>query len=240
MTLLRLGLVVPIWIGGLKFADYEADSIVPLVANSPLMSFVYHHPAPEYHAYMNKECELITAHRPWHESYGTYTFSHLLGAVIVALGLLIATHWGATAYYMVSVWNRQCAPLVHISGTRKGKPALALRIHKCVLLLNALDGACSELKPDRRFNEFRELKKRKCELRWVSGLFVIILLRKGPGLAHCALVVVDLIRGVRQEARIYEVGTEKAWFHYRHTDARGLNSAYKASVMPSTANFIDP
>jgi uncharacterized membrane protein YkgB len=93
MTLLRLGLVVVlIWIGGLKFANYEADSIVPLVANSPLMSFVYHHPAPEYRAYMNKEGELVPAHRAWQESNGTYTFSHVLGTVIVALGLLIATH----------------------------------------------------------------------------------------------------------------------------------------------------
>ena len=39
MGMLRLGLVVVlVWIGGLKFADYEADSIVPLVANIPLMS----------------------------------------------------------------------------------------------------------------------------------------------------------------------------------------------------------
>ena len=36
MGLLRLGLVVVlVWIGGLKFAKYEADGIVPLVANSP-------------------------------------------------------------------------------------------------------------------------------------------------------------------------------------------------------------
>ena len=94
MTLLRLGLmIVLVWIGGLKFADYEADSIVPLVANSPLMSFAYHHPAPEYRAYMNKEGELVPAHRAWQESNGTYFFSQVLGAVIVALGLLIATHW---------------------------------------------------------------------------------------------------------------------------------------------------
>src|SRR5882724_407901 len=60
MGLLRLGLVVVlVWIGGLKFAKYEADSIVPLVANSPLMSFFYHHPAPEYRPYMNREGELI-------------------------------------------------------------------------------------------------------------------------------------------------------------------------------------
>ena len=38
MGLLRVGLIVVLfWIGGLKFADYEADGIVPLVANSPLM-----------------------------------------------------------------------------------------------------------------------------------------------------------------------------------------------------------
>jgi uncharacterized membrane protein YkgB len=45
LGLVRLGLVVVlVWIGGLKFARYEADGIVPLVANSPLMSFFYHHP----------------------------------------------------------------------------------------------------------------------------------------------------------------------------------------------------
>src|SRR5579863_5190028 len=68
MALLRLGLVVVlVWIGGLKFARYEADSIVPLVANSPLMGFFYAHPAPEYRPYMNKEGELNPAHRQWHE-----------------------------------------------------------------------------------------------------------------------------------------------------------------------------
>ena len=56
MGLLRVGLVIVLlWIGGLKFAGYEADSIVPLVANSPLTSFLYHHPAPEYKHYTNKK-----------------------------------------------------------------------------------------------------------------------------------------------------------------------------------------
>jgi uncharacterized membrane protein YkgB len=72
MALLRLGLIIVLcWIGGLKFADYEADGIVPLVANSPLMSFFYHYPAPDYRQYMNKEGELIPAHRQWNESNGT-------------------------------------------------------------------------------------------------------------------------------------------------------------------------
>ena len=93
MGLLRLGLVIVLlWIGGLKFANYEADSIVPLVANSPAMSFFYHHPAPEYKQYMNKEGELNAAHRAWHERNGTYPFSHGLGIAIVLIGLLIALH----------------------------------------------------------------------------------------------------------------------------------------------------
>jgi uncharacterized membrane protein YkgB len=93
MGLLRLGLVIVLcWIGGLKFADYEADGIVPLVANSPLMSFFYRYPAPEYRQHMNKEGEVIPAHQQWNESNGTYSFSHGLGVVIVLIGVLIATY----------------------------------------------------------------------------------------------------------------------------------------------------
>jgi uncharacterized membrane protein YkgB len=93
MGLLRFGLVlVLLWIGGLKFAKYEADGIVPLVANSPLMSFFYHHPAPEYQHFMNREGELNPAHRAWHETNGTYPFAIGLGIVIVSIGVLIALH----------------------------------------------------------------------------------------------------------------------------------------------------
>ena len=94
MTMLRVALVVVLlWIGGLKFADYEADSIVPLVANSPVMSFSYSHPAPDYRKYTNKEGERVQAHQEWHRSNRTYTFSHMLGCVILLIGLLIALHW---------------------------------------------------------------------------------------------------------------------------------------------------
>jgi reactive chlorine resistance protein C len=38
----RYGLVIVLlWIGGMKFTAYEAESIKPLVANSPLMSWAY-------------------------------------------------------------------------------------------------------------------------------------------------------------------------------------------------------
>ena len=93
VTILRCGLVLVLfWIGGLKFARYEADSIVPLIANSPAMSFVYTHPAPVYRGYMNKEGELVPSHRAWHEANRTYPVSHALGVVIVALGIMIALH----------------------------------------------------------------------------------------------------------------------------------------------------
>ena len=40
--LMRYGLVVVVaWIGAMKFTAYEANGIQPLVANSPLMSWVY-------------------------------------------------------------------------------------------------------------------------------------------------------------------------------------------------------
>ena len=45
-------LIIFVWIGGLKFWNYEAEGIVPFVANSPFMSFFYAENAPEYKEYM--------------------------------------------------------------------------------------------------------------------------------------------------------------------------------------------
>ncbi|OJH40047.1 DUF417 family protein [Cystobacter ferrugineus] len=93
MTMSRLGLVtVLLWIGGLKAFPYEADGIVPFVANSPVMSFFYSAPPSEYRAHMNKEGERVEANRRWHEANGTYRFAWGLGSVIVLLGLLVAAH----------------------------------------------------------------------------------------------------------------------------------------------------
>jgi reactive chlorine resistance protein C len=62
----RYGLVVVIgWIGALKFADYEAHQIAPLVANSPFMGWLYGF-MPEY------------------------TFSALLGVFEVTAAILLA------------------------------------------------------------------------------------------------------------------------------------------------------
>ena len=48
-------LIIFVWIGGLKFCNYEAEGIVPFVANSPFMSFFYAKKAPEYKEYKLKE-----------------------------------------------------------------------------------------------------------------------------------------------------------------------------------------
>ena len=93
MGMLRLGLVVVLlWIGGLKFASYEADGIVPLVANSPLMSFLYRRPAPEYRQHMNQEGQVVPGNERWNQSNGTYPVSYGLGVLIVSIGIMIALY----------------------------------------------------------------------------------------------------------------------------------------------------
>lgn len=89
----RIGLIVVlVWIGGLKVAKYEADGIVPFVANSPFMSFFYKAPPGEYKEYRNPEGKLVPENRAWHEMNGTYPFALGLGAVIVFYGILLCLH----------------------------------------------------------------------------------------------------------------------------------------------------
>jgi reactive chlorine resistance protein C len=62
----RYGLVVVIgWIGALKFMDFEAHQIAPLVANSPFMGWLY-------------------------DLMSEKTFSNLLGVVEVSAAILLA------------------------------------------------------------------------------------------------------------------------------------------------------
>lgn len=90
LKLIRIAiLVVFVWIGGLKFTHYEADGIVPFVANSPFMSFFYAKEAPEYKDYKNKEGELVPKNRAWHETNRTYVFSYGLGILIMDIGILV-------------------------------------------------------------------------------------------------------------------------------------------------------
>ncbi len=92
LVVTRLGLmIVLLWIGGLKAFKYEADGIIPFVANSPVMSFFLADP-DNYKAHRNPEGALVPENRAWHERNGTYAFSYGLGAVIVLYGLLLGLH----------------------------------------------------------------------------------------------------------------------------------------------------
>ncbi len=87
-NLMRIAIfIVMVWIGGLKAFQYEADGIVPFVANSPLMSFFYNNP-DEYKDHKNKEGEMVKMNIEWHTQNGTYLFSYILGATIIVIGLL--------------------------------------------------------------------------------------------------------------------------------------------------------
>ena len=93
VNLIRVAiLVIFVWIGGLKFWNYEAEGIVPFVANSPFMSFFYNKAAPEYKEYKLKEGEFNEVKHQWHMENNTYSFSHGLGILIMAIGIL--TFWG--------------------------------------------------------------------------------------------------------------------------------------------------
>ena len=88
----RAGLIVVLfWIGGLKIYRYEADGIVPFVANSPLMKFFYTDP-DNYKPYMNPEGALVPSNRSWHEANRTYEFAIGLGSVIVIYGVMLSLH----------------------------------------------------------------------------------------------------------------------------------------------------
>ena len=81
-------LIIFLWIGGLKFWNYEAEGIVPFVANSPFMSFFYNKEAPEYKDYKLKEGEFDAAKHQWHVENNTYGFSYGLGTLIMTIGVL--------------------------------------------------------------------------------------------------------------------------------------------------------
>lgn len=99
--LIRIAIFIVMgWIGGLKAFQYEADGIVPFVANSPFMSFFYPHSnatvknqegkqVREYTLYKNPEGKTVQKNINWHQENGTYYFSYGLGAVIVLIGTFV-------------------------------------------------------------------------------------------------------------------------------------------------------
>jgi uncharacterized membrane protein YkgB len=89
VALLRLSIaIVFLWIGLLKFVPYEADSITPLVANSPFLSYFYKYPE-QYKSHLTKEGQFLPAEREWQRANGTYAFSDGLGTVEISIALLV-------------------------------------------------------------------------------------------------------------------------------------------------------
>ncbi|HVJ54385.1 MAG TPA: DUF417 family protein [Aliidongia sp.] len=100
MNAIRIAIaIIFLWIGALKFVSYEADSITPFVANSPVMSFFHEHPA-EHKAHLTHEGELKPAERLWRAGSD---ISRGLGAVELAIG-------GLTPFVMLSFLVRPPRP----------------------------------------------------------------------------------------------------------------------------------
>lgn len=89
IDLIRVAIfIIFLWIGALKFYDYEAEGIVPFVANSPFMRFFYKFKAPAYKDYKLKEGEADARKHAWHVENRTYSFSKGLGILIMTIGTL--------------------------------------------------------------------------------------------------------------------------------------------------------
>ncbi|MGH1588678.1 reactive chlorine resistance membrane protein RclC [Methylobacterium phyllosphaerae] len=106
--------VIFVWIGALKFALYEADSITPFVANSPLMSFFYKHP-DQYAQHLTHEGELKLAERAWQAANDTYAFSNGLGSVEIAIGLLVLVGLVSRRWGLVGAILAFLTPVVTLS-----------------------------------------------------------------------------------------------------------------------------
>jgi uncharacterized membrane protein YkgB len=106
--------VIFLWIGGLKFVPYEADSITPFVANNPVMSRFYQHP-DQYAQHLTREGELKPAERAWQTANNTYGFSAGLGMVKVSIGILPLAGLISPAFGLVGAALAFLTPFVTLS-----------------------------------------------------------------------------------------------------------------------------
>ena len=106
--------IIFLWIGALKFFPYEADSITPFVAHSPLLSFFYAHPE-EYAAHLTREGSLIPIQRAWQVANHTYAFSQGLGAVELIIGGLTLSGLFSRRLGMIGALLAFATPFVTLS-----------------------------------------------------------------------------------------------------------------------------
>lgn len=106
--------IIFLWIGALKFVPYEADSITPFVANSPVMSFFYEHPE-RYKAHLTHEGELKPVERAWQSSNRTYGFAAGLGSLELVIGLLTLSGLFAARLGLIGAALAFATPFVTLS-----------------------------------------------------------------------------------------------------------------------------
>ena len=106
--------IIFLWIGGLKFVPYEADSITPFVANNAVMRLFYNHPE-QYKAHLAREGQFVAAEREWQTKNNTYGFSQGLGIVEVAIGFLTLIGLASPRYGLLGAVLSFLTPLVTLS-----------------------------------------------------------------------------------------------------------------------------
>ena len=111
INLIRIAiLIIFVWIGGLKFWNYEAEGIVPFVANSPFMSFFYTKSAPEYKEYKLKEGEFNEAKHQWHvenNPFGSHNTYHNSPHKATAISML--TIFISPTFPAIPRWRPFCS-----------------------------------------------------------------------------------------------------------------------------------
>ncbi len=93
---------------------YEADSITPFVANGPVMSFFYEHPA-EYKAHLAHEGELKPAERGWQKDNNIYGFSTGPDTLELVIGGLTLAELVSPSLGLVSAALAFVTPFVTLS-----------------------------------------------------------------------------------------------------------------------------
>jgi len=171
----RLAIVIVfLWIGGLKFFNYEAEGIVPFVANSPVMSFFYQH-SDDYMLHQNKEGEFIAINHQWHLANNSYIFSSILGSLLIVLGILIATYQyfplasmlaSIAIFFMTLVtlsflFTTPESWIAHSSGTEWGFPYLSGRGRLVVKDVVILGAAITNMSESARLYLMRKKSRKK-------------------------------------------------------------------------------
>ena len=110
----RYGLVIVLaWFGAMKFTYYESHGISPLVANSPMLSWIYHVMSISAFGRLLGSIELVTAAllalKPW------FPKASILGGVLASLffvgtlSFMVTTPGIGEALPAVSLFCRQTA-----------------------------------------------------------------------------------------------------------------------------------